>query len=124
VEDRPALDHVQIAAPPDSEERARVFYGELLGLPEIAKPLPLRSRGGCWFALAGTELHVGIEEEFHPARKAHPALRFSAEGLRGVAARLTAAGVPLRWDAELPGVRRAFAEDPWGNRIVLLARTR
>jgi catechol 2,3-dioxygenase-like lactoylglutathione lyase family enzyme len=120
--DYPVLDHVQIAAPPDSEEQARSFYGEVLGLSELPKPIPLRSRGGVWFALDGTQLHIGIEEGFSPARKAHPAIRFTEPELRAVAQRLAASGAPVRWDDELPGVHRAFTEDPWGNRLELLSR--
>jgi catechol 2,3-dioxygenase-like lactoylglutathione lyase family enzyme len=119
---RAALDHVQIAAPPNSEAQARSFYGTLIGLPELEKPAALRHRGGVWFALAGAQLHVGIEEAFQPARKAHPALRFSVPELRALAARLVDGGVPVRWDQELPEVERCFVDDPWGNRLELLAR--
>jgi predicted enzyme related to lactoylglutathione lyase len=118
----PVLDHVQIAAPPRSEEQARSFYGDVLGLWELTKPTPLRSRGGVWFALAGTQLHIGVEEDFSAARKAHPALRFTEDGLRAVAERLAAIGATVRWDDELPGVRRFFTDDPWGNRLELLSR--
>jgi catechol 2,3-dioxygenase-like lactoylglutathione lyase family enzyme len=117
----PVLDHVQIAAPRDCEPAARRFYGELLGLAELQKPEPLRARGGAWFALGGSELHVGVEEPFHPARKAHPALRVAPAVLDALAAGLARAGAPVRWDEELPGVRRFFTEDPWGNRLELLA---
>lgn len=117
----PALDHVQIAAPPGSEEQARAFYGEAIGLTELPKPVALRSRGGVWFALAGAQLHVGIEANFKPARKAHPAFGFGCEGLRAVAERVAAAGAPVHWDDELPKVLRFFTEDPWGNRLELLA---
>ena len=118
----PALDHVQIAAPPSSEEQARAFYGEVLGLSELTKPLPLRSRGGVWFALAGAELHIGIEENFSPSRKAHPAFCFTDDGLRTIAARVAAVGAPVHWNEELADVLRFFTEDPWGNRLELLAR--
>jgi catechol 2,3-dioxygenase-like lactoylglutathione lyase family enzyme len=118
---QPYLDHVQIAAPPGCEARARHFYGELLGLPELAKPATLQLRGGVWFALGGAQLHIGIEADFHPARKAHPALRVDAAGLDELARRLGNAGAPVRWDAELPHARRFFTEDPWGNRIELLS---
>jgi catechol 2,3-dioxygenase-like lactoylglutathione lyase family enzyme len=117
----PVLAHVQIAAPRDCEPAARRFYGELLGLAELEKPEPLRARGGAWFALGGGELHVGVEEPFHPARKAHPALRVAAPALDALAARLAGAGAPVRWDEELAGVRRFFTEDPWGNRLELLS---
>jgi catechol 2,3-dioxygenase-like lactoylglutathione lyase family enzyme len=117
----PALDHVQVAAPGGCEAAARRFYGELLGLPELPKPAALRSRGGVWFALAGGELHVGVAAPFAPAGKAHPALRLQDPGsLDALARRLTAAGATVRWDHELPAVRRFFTEDPWGNRLELL----
>jgi catechol 2,3-dioxygenase-like lactoylglutathione lyase family enzyme len=109
------LDHVQVAAPPGCEADARAFYGGLLGLAEVEKPEPLRARGGVWFE----QLHVGVEEDFAPARKAHPALR--VDDLDGLAARLAAAGAPVQWDESLPDVRRFYTADPWGNRIELLA---
>jgi catechol 2,3-dioxygenase-like lactoylglutathione lyase family enzyme len=116
------LDHVQIAAPAGCEREARRFYGELLGLSEIEKPASLSSRGGAWFELAeGRQLHIGIDEHFVPARKAHPALRVAPGELEPLAHRLEAAGVEIRSDEELPGVTRFFAYDPWGNRIELLA---
>jgi catechol 2,3-dioxygenase-like lactoylglutathione lyase family enzyme len=108
------LDHVQVAAPPGCEADARRFYGDLLGLAEVPKPEPLRARGGVWFE----QLHVGVEPDFAPARKAHPALR--ADDLDAVAERLAAAGAPVQWDESLPGVRRFYTADPWGNRLELL----
>ena len=116
-----ALDHVQIAAPPGSEPAAREFYGELLGLPELEKPEPLRGRGGAWFAVGAQQLHVGIEEPFAPARKAHPALRVEAGALEALAARLTAAGFAVEVDVALAPLRRFYVTDPWGNRLELLA---
>jgi catechol 2,3-dioxygenase-like lactoylglutathione lyase family enzyme len=115
------LDHVQIAAPPGCEPAARRFFGELIGLPELEKPEVLRARGGAWFALGAQQLHVGVESGFSPARKAHPALRLSAPELDDLAERLEAAGVPVTWDEALPGERRFYSEDPWGNRIEFLA---
>jgi len=117
----PALDHVQVAAPPGCEAEARRFFGELLGLIEIEKPEPLRARGGVWFSLGAQQLHVGVEEAFRPARKAHPALRVGAGELEALARRLKEAGATVLWDEALPGVRRFYCEDPWGNRIELLA---
>jgi catechol 2,3-dioxygenase-like lactoylglutathione lyase family enzyme len=112
---------VQIAAPPGCEPAARRFFGELLGLAEVAKPQALRARGGAWFALGdGRELHVGVEDPFEPARKAHPALRVSPEEIEVLAERLADQGAAVRWDQTLP-IRRFFTEDPWGNRIELLA---
>jgi catechol 2,3-dioxygenase-like lactoylglutathione lyase family enzyme len=106
---------VQVAAPPGCEEAARAFYGGLLGLNEVEKPEPLRGRGGVWFE----QLHVGVEQDFAPARKAHPALR--VEDVDALADRLSAAGRRVDWDDALPDVRRFYTTDPWGNRIELLA---
>ena len=116
------VDHVQVAAPPGCEPAARAFYGELLGLPEVEKPEPLRARGGAWFAVGAQQLHVGVEADFAPARKAHPALR--ADDLDALAARLTAAGHVISWDEALPGERRFYVADPFGNRLELLASPR
>ena len=116
------LDHVLVAAPVGCEEKARWFFGELLGLAEIEKPEALRQRGGVWFGLGAHQLHVGVEKPFSPARKAHPALSV-ASGLDALASRLTAAGVVVVWDETLPDARRFFSEDPWGNRIEFVAAT-
>jgi len=103
-----------VAAPPGCEAEAREFYGGLLGLVEVAKPEPLQARGGVWFE----QLHVGVEQDFAPARKAHPALR--VDDIDAVADRLAAAGRRVDWDDALPGVRRFYTADPWGNRVELL----
>ena len=116
-----ALDHVQMAAPPGCEPAARRFYGELLGLAELAKPEPLSERGGVWFGLGAQQLHIGVETPFSPARKAHPAFRVSSPALDALAERLSKAGAEVVWDHDLPGVRRLYTEDPWGNRLELLA---
>jgi len=111
------VDHVQIAAPPGAEPAARAFYGDLLGLTELAKPERLRPRGGAWFAVGDEQLHVGIEEPFAPARKAHPALAVPRAGdLRALADRLAAAGHEVAWDGP-----RFYVADPFGNRLELLA---
>lgn len=116
------LDHVQVAAPPGCEPEARRFYGELLGLPEIAKPEPLRAAGGAWFQVGPQQLHVGVAEPFSAAAKAHPALAVDDEAeLRALGARLQAAGAPVRWDDRLPDAVRFYTEDPWGNRLELAA---
>src|SRR5581483_5511713 len=109
------LDHVQLAIPADQEARARWFYAEVLGLAEIAKPAQLAARGGCWFAGPGVALHLGVEDDFRPARKAHPALRVS--DLEACRAELVAAGVAIVPDDTVPQVRRFYAADPFGNRI-------
>jgi catechol 2,3-dioxygenase-like lactoylglutathione lyase family enzyme len=114
------LDHVQLAAPPGCEAEARRFFGELLSLAEVAKPDALRDRGGVWFALGSQQLHVGVEREFAPARKAHPALTVAAGQLDALAVRLATAGFEVRWDDEIPGLRRFYSHDPWGNRIELM----
>ena len=118
------LDHVQVAAPPECEDDARRFYGELLGLDEIAKPPLLAARGGCWFALGVHELHVGVTPDFAPATKAHPGIAVaSAAALRALAARFEAAGVAVEWadPAEIADRERLHVSDPWGNRLELLA---
>lgn len=109
------IDHVQIAAPLGCEEVARDFFGRLLGLKEIEKPEPLRSRGGCWFKVGSRQLHIGVEKDFRPATKAHPA--FAVEDIDNIFAVLSAARVRCVWDEALGGVRRFYADDPWGNRL-------
>jgi catechol 2,3-dioxygenase-like lactoylglutathione lyase family enzyme len=119
------IDHVQVAAPAGCEQQARAFYGGLLGLPELEKPVALASRGGCWFACGDRQLHVGVSDSFVPATKAHPALRVrDAQTLVALLARLDAAGCPTQRDVELPGMARAFADDPFGNRIEFVATAR
>jgi catechol 2,3-dioxygenase-like lactoylglutathione lyase family enzyme len=115
------IDHVQIAAPKGCEPAARNFFGHLLGLEEIEKPEPLRSRGGCWFKAGSRQLHVGVEEEFRPARKAHPAL--AVADINTLFGRLTGAGVRCVWDDARDGARRFYANDPWGNRLELTEPT-
>jgi catechol 2,3-dioxygenase-like lactoylglutathione lyase family enzyme len=119
-----ALDHVQVAAPEGCEDEARAFYGRLLGLEELDKPEPLVAPGGVWFGLGEHQLHVGVAPAFAPATKAHPAFRVStAATLEALVERLEASGAPVsRPDPdEIPGTVRAFASDPWGNRIELVA---
>ena len=118
------LHHVQVAAPPGCEEAARAFYGGLLGLPEIEKPPLLAVRGGCWFGLGAAELHVGVEEPFRPAAKAHPAFLVEPAGtIDDLVSALAGAGVEVRWadEAEIPGQRRFHVSDPWGNRLESIA---
>ena len=112
------IDHVQLAAPPGCETAARRFFGELLGLDELEKPEPLRARGGVWFRVGAHQLHVGVEEAFAPARKAHPA--FAVSRYDELLERLWAASVEVTEDDSIPGLRRCFVADPWGNRIELL----
>lgn len=114
------IDHVQVAAPPGSEEEARSFYGGLLGMSELPKPHSLQARGGVWFTCGAHQLHVGVEEPFAPASKAHPALSVPLGDLDRLAARLAAAGCVVQWDDAIPGTRRFYTADPWGNRIELV----
>ena len=106
---------MQVAAPAGCEEEARAFYGGVLGLPELAKPPALAARGGCWFEAGAQQLHVGVEAEFAPARKAHPG--FVVDDLEALRARLAEAGQEPRDDETIPGTRRFYAEDPFGNRL-------
>jgi catechol 2,3-dioxygenase-like lactoylglutathione lyase family enzyme len=113
------IDHVQLAAPPGCEEDARRFFGDALGLEEIEKPEPLRARGGVWFRCGAQQLHIGVEQEFSPARKAHPA--FQVADYDALLERLREAGIETTADESIPGLRRSFVADPFGNRIELLA---
>jgi catechol 2,3-dioxygenase-like lactoylglutathione lyase family enzyme len=114
------LDHVQVAAPPGAEQEARRFYGGLLGLRQLPKPAGLADTGGAWFECGAQQLHVGVQDPFLAARKAHPGFAVSdAADLDVLADRLAGSGAPVRWDDRLDGVRRFFTEDPWGNRIEL-----
>ena len=117
------LHHVQLACPHGSEETLRAFYGDVLGMLEVAKPPRLAARGGCWFrgsptSLPGVELHLGVEEPFSPARKAHPGILVGE--LEAVADRLRAAGHAVEYDGDFPGMRRFYCADPHGNRLEFL----
>ena len=113
-----AIDHVQLAMPVDSEAMARDFYRDLLGMTELPKPEQLAKRGGCWFASGSVQVHLGVESDFRPAKKAHPALRCG--DYDGLTSRLRAAGVEVKEDDNIPGVRRCHIADPFGNRIELI----
>ncbi len=116
------LDHVQIAMPAGGEGEARAFYSELIGLPEIPKPETLAGNGGCWFEAGSLQLHLGIDPDFRPAKKAHVAL--SVANLAALRERVVGAGHPVYGDDALEGRARFFSEDPFGNRIEFLeART-
>jgi catechol 2,3-dioxygenase-like lactoylglutathione lyase family enzyme len=112
---RASIHHVQVSIPPQGEDRARRFYVDLLGLREVEKPPNLAARGGIWLALDVGQLHLGVEPEFRPAAKAHPALEVA--GWTSLRERLARAGVPVLDDAELPGRRRFYVRDPFGNRL-------
>ena len=108
--------HLQLAAPRGCEAQARRFFGQILGLTEIEKPEPLRLRGGCWFRVGDRQLHIGVEETFRPATKAHPA--FAVADIRAVCEALEEQGIRCVWDDEPgDGVRRFYTADPWGNRL-------
>ncbi|WP_107705668.1 VOC family protein [Nocardioides allogilvus] len=110
------LDHVQVALPPDSEQVARRFYGDVLGMIEIPKPAALAARGGCWFESGSAVLHLGVEEPFVAARKAHPA--FLVDDLDALEGMLVSVGHEcVRADGQIPGVLRFHTYDPFGNRI-------
>jgi catechol 2,3-dioxygenase-like lactoylglutathione lyase family enzyme len=113
-----ALDHVQIAIPPGSEDVARAFYGTLLGLRELDRPASLAGRSGCWYDLGLHQLHLGADADFHPARKAHVAL--TTDDLGALRGRLEDAGCPIGEDVPIPGRTRFFTEDPFGNRLELI----
>jgi catechol 2,3-dioxygenase-like lactoylglutathione lyase family enzyme len=122
---RTVIHHVQVSCPAGAEDRQRAFYSGVLGWPELPKPPLLAARGGCWFRVPGRggpdgELHVGVEADFRPATKAHPAFVVDVDA---VAAALTAAGRPVRWadPAEIPGRRRFHTEDGVGNRLEFLS---
>ncbi|HEY6237583.1 MAG TPA: GNAT family N-acetyltransferase [Thermoplasmata archaeon] len=112
------LHHVQLSMPIGRESDARAFYGRLLGLPEIPKPPSLAARGGVWFRCGADELHLGADPSFRAARRAHPA--WVVRDLTGVRRRLTQHGVPVEADRALPGFRRFYALDPFGNRLEFL----
>ena len=112
------IHHVQLAMPAGGEERAVEFYERVLALRRVEKPSNLRGRGGCWFSGDGVELHLGVEEDFRPARKAHPALL--VRGLEGLRTRLQGAGVRIVDGEPLEGHSRCYAFDPFGNRIELM----
>ncbi|MGW3492533.1 VOC family protein [Streptomyces sp. NPDC001020] len=113
-----AVDHVQLAAPPGSEDLLRTYYADVLGMTEIPKPAAMAARGGCWFQAGAVQLHLGIEKDFRPAKKAHPGLRVT--DIEAYAARLAARGATVTWDDNLPGHLRFYSEDPVGNRLEFL----
>jgi len=112
------IDHVQVAGPPGCEPAARAFYGEILGLREVQKPAALADRGGVWFALGTQELHVGVEQDFRPAHRAHPAL--TSTSIDEIAGRLATAGARVDWNDDIGGVRRFYTADPFGNRLEIV----
>jgi catechol 2,3-dioxygenase-like lactoylglutathione lyase family enzyme len=105
--------------PVGGEESARNFYRDLLGMTELSKPLALAKRGGCWFESGGVQLHLGVEADFRPAKKAHPAL--CCRNYDALISGLRAAGLEIKDDNSIPGVRRCHISDPFGNRIELIS---
>ena len=112
------IDHVLLAMPAGRESDARAFYRDLLGIPEIVKPPQLAARGGCWFEAGELKVHLGVDKDFAPARKAHPA--FIVDDLGGLTNNLKQAGYRLVEDTPLEGYDRIFVDDPFGNRIELI----
>jgi catechol 2,3-dioxygenase-like lactoylglutathione lyase family enzyme len=112
------IEHVQLAMPLGEEDRARAFYSGLLGIPEVPKPPALAASGGVWFESGEVRVHLGVEADFHAARKAHPA--FLVRELDALAERLRVAGVTVTDDGLMPGYRRIYVADPFGNRLELM----
>lgn len=113
------LHHVQLSIPPGTEEQARAFYVGVLGLAEVRKPPVLAMRGGLWVRGDGLEIHLGVENDFRPARKAHPGILVA--DLDALAARLVGSGFEVTWDDNFPGYRRFHAHDCYGNRLEFLS---
>ncbi len=116
------LHHVQLLIPSGGEDTARVFYGGVLGMTEVAKPPVLAARGGCWFRGGGWEVHLSPVPDFVPATKAHPGVLVT--GLDALAEALEAAGRPVEWDPHFPGHRRLYSRDDHGNRLEFLEPVR
>ncbi len=112
------LDHVQLAMPANGEAAAAAFYEGVLGIPQVPKPEHLARRGGCWFERGALKVHLGVDAEFRPAKKAHPA--FIVDDVLGLARRATEAGYAVRDDEPLEGYQRVYVDDPFGNRIELM----
>ena len=113
-----ALHHIQISMPAGGEAQARAFYTDVLGLAEVAKPQALQGRGGAWFETNAIRVHLGVDPNFSPATKAHPA--FEVQRLQDTIDHLDRLDVSYKRDVDLPGIRRIFVDDPFGNRIELL----
>lgn len=116
------LHHVQVSGPAGCEDRMREFYVGALGMTEVDKPELLRARGGAWFRAGSAEIHVGIEDDFRPARKAHPGIAIA--DVDALARAVEQAGAPVTWDDKIPGLRRFHTSDPVGNRLEFQQATR
>ena len=112
------LHHVQLAIPVGGEAECRAFWGDVLGMEELSKPPALAARGGCWFRGGDLEVHLGVEQDFAPARKAHPGML--VDDLAALASTLESAGIEVTWDDDFPGRDRFYAQDPFGNRLEFL----
>jgi catechol 2,3-dioxygenase-like lactoylglutathione lyase family enzyme len=112
------IDHIQLAAPKGCEGLAREFFSGVLGLTEVEKPQELKKRGGAWFEFGSYQLHIGVEEPFLPAKKAHPA--FVIENIEELKTHLKEQKVPFREDDNVPGANRIHLNDPFGNRLEIL----
>ena len=113
-----SINHIQLAAPKGSEDIARNFFKSILGIHELEKPEELKKRGGVWFQFANHQIHIGIEEPFYPAKKAHPA--FEIENIEALKIHLIKNGIQVIEDDNLPGAKRCFISDPFGNRLEFL----
>ncbi len=112
------LHHIQLTMPRGEEPAARSFYCDVLAMSEVDKPPALAARGGAWFRAGGVELHLGVEDDFRPARRGHPGIL--VDDLDDVVSRLRSAGQDATWDGDFPGYRRVYAYDPFGNRLEFL----
>lgn len=115
------LDHIQLALPAGTEDKMQAFYCDILGMIAQPKPAPLQGRGGFWASTGTVDVHFGVDPDFHPATKAHPA--FIVRDSEGVFTALTAHGHTPAWDTALPKVKRFFVMDPVGNRIEIIEQT-
>lgn len=113
-----SIDHIQLTMPEGQEHLAREFYGELLGMPEVEKPKSLAGRGGVWFEGGGLKVHLGVDSEFVAAQKAHPG--FKASNIDLLATELQSKGFQVAAGSALPGIKRIFTNDPFGNRVEFL----
>ena len=114
------IDHIQLAMPAGQEDAARRFYAGLLGLSEVAKPAHLVARGGAWFENLNVRIHLGVDPDFRPAKKAHPGLVVS--NLNALVDRLRTAGYPAADGDAREEYEHAYVEDPFGNRLELIQR--
>lgn len=114
------IDHVQLAAPAGTEDIARKFFHDVLGMKEIDKPESLKKRGGVWFQCGKNQIHIGIDNDFKPARKAHPAI--NVKNLDALKDKLVSCGIKVKYDEQLPGSKRFYVDDPFGNRLEFIER--